>query len=170
MPWFRTFLWIGTIFLMIVLGSRMFRLMEMEVATVECFEMSDRMEGERILHEWTTMGAMDTVVNSIKIDFLFMVFYVLLMINCSNHQMNLEPNLVLNNLLRLNIVLAIVLGVLDLAENLILLHNIRSMNEYIPTVVISTFKFAFFGWIVLVWIISLLKKKMRRRAYARSAN
>ena len=166
MPWFKTLLWIGTIVLVIVLGVKTYRLSSMDVATVECFEMANRVKAEKILNEWTQTGAIRVATNSIKIDFVFILFYVLLMINCSNHQMNLEPNLTLNNLLRLNIALAVDVDILDFAENLILLNNISSINDFFPTVVISVLKFVIAGWIVLVLLVSVLKKRMVRRQYA----
>ena len=166
MPWFKTFLWIGTISLMIVLGVKSFSLRSEHVATVEEFEMASRSEAEAILQSWNDISVMRTVITSIKLDYLFLAFYVLLMINCSNHQMNKERNLILNNLLRLNIALSIGTGILDIAENVIMMHNIRSIDEYFPTVVISIMKFAFAGWIIVVWFISVVKGVVTRRVYA----
>ena len=166
MPWFRTLLWIGTISLMIALGVKSYRLRSAHVATVEAFEMSSRPEAEEIILSWGDPSVKRTVITSIKLDYLFIAFYVLLMLNCSNHQMNLERNLILNNLLRFNIALSIDTGILDIAENVIMMHNIRSIDDYIPTMVISILKFTFAGWIIVVWLVSVVKGAMNRKAYA----
>jgi len=166
MPWFRTLLWIGTISLMIVLVVKSFNLRSKNVPTVEAFEMASRSEAEAILQSWNDVSVMHTVTSSIKLDYLFIAFYVLLMLNCSNHQMNKERNLILNNLLRFNIALSIDTGILDIVENVIMMHNIRSIDEYFPTVVISVLKFAFAGWIIVVWLISVVKGVFTRTAYA----
>ena len=165
MPWFRTLLWIGTISLMIVLGAKSFSLRSKQVYTVEAFEMASRSEAETMLQSWNGVSVMHTVITSIKLDYLFIVFYVLLMINCSNHQMNRERNLILNNLLRFNIALSIDTGILDIAENVIMMHNIRSIDDYFPTMWISTLKFIFAGWIIVVWVVSVLKGFFTRTAY-----
>ena len=167
MPWFRTLLWIGTIFLMIVLGIKSYHLRSAQVATVEAFEMAGKDEATEILRSWTEKQILYTVKSSIRLDYLFIVFYVLLMINCSNHQMNLEQNLALNSLLRFSIPLAIDTGILDVAENLIMMHNIRSIDEFFPTALIATVKFVFAAWIVLVWLISVVKAALMHRSYVR---
>ena len=166
MPWFRTLLWIGTISLMIMLGIKSYRLRSEQVATVEAFEMANRSEAEAMLQSWNGASVEHNVITTIKLDYLFIAFYVLLMINCSNHQMNKERNLILNNLLRFNIALSIDTGMLDIAENVIMMHNIRDIDHYIPTVLISILKFAFAGWIIIIWVVSLVKVAVRRKAYA----
>jgi len=167
MPWFRALLWIGTIFLLVVLGIKSYHLWSAQVATVEAFEMADKDDATKILQSWTENQVLYTVKSSIHLDYIFIVFYVLLMINCSNHQMNLEQNLRLNNLLRFSIPLAVVTGLLDFAENLIMMHNIRSIVDYFPTALIATLKFIFAGWIILIWLISVVKAVSRRRSYVR---
>jgi len=163
MPWFRTLLWIGTIFLMIVLGVKAYHLRSAQVATVEAFEMAGKDEASEILRSWTEKEVLYTVKSSIRLDYLFIVFYVLLMINCSNHQMNLEQNLAMNNLLRFSIPLAVDTGILDVAENLIMMHNIRSIEDFFPTALIATVKFVFAAWIVVVWLISIVKPGVMRK-------
>ncbi|HMG89319.1 MAG TPA: hypothetical protein VK589_04645 [Chryseolinea sp.] len=160
MPWFRGLLWIGTIILMVVLGMKCYHLRSAQVATVEAFEFANKQEAPAIIRSWEDKKVMYTVKSSIWLDYAFLVFYVLLMINCSNHQMNREQNRVLNNLLRLNIPLAVASGALDFAENSIMLHNIRSIEDYFPTALISTLKFALAGWIVVVWIFAVIKRRV----------
>ena len=155
MPWFRRLLWIGTFLLMIVLTIKSFHLRSANAPTVEAFEVADRADATAIVQSWKDPLIKHTAVSSIKLDFLFIACYVLLMINCSNHQMNKERNLVLNNLLRLNIALAVVTCILDVSENFIMLHNIRSIEDFFPTRVIAILKFLFAGWIVGVWVVSV---------------
>jgi hypothetical protein len=119
-----------------------------------------------MLQAWDNASVKRVVVSSIKLDYLLIAFYVFLMINCSNHQMNKERNLILNNLLRFNIALSIDTGILDIAENVIMMRNIRSINEFFPSVVISIVKFPFAGWIILVWLVSMGKSALSRKAYA----
>jgi hypothetical protein len=130
MPWFRTLLWIGTISMIVIIGFKTLHLRSVGVPTVEAFEFAGAEKAKEIVQSWVDASVKHTAVSSIKLDFLFIVCYVLLMINCSNHQMNKERNLVLNNLLRFNIALAVVTFVLDVSENLIMLNNIRSMNDF----------------------------------------
>ena len=157
MPWFRRLLWIGTFILMIVLTIKSFHLRSANVPTIEAFELADRANAISIVQSWDDPVVKHIAVSSIKLDFLFIAFYVLLMINCSNHQMNKERNLVLNNLLRFNIALAFVTCVLDVSENLIMLNNIESINDFFPTRLIALLKFLFAGWIVVVWAVSVFK-------------
>jgi hypothetical protein len=164
MPWFRAFLWIGTIFLMIVLGIKSYHLRSAQVATVEAFEFANEDEATGIVQSWVDRHVLYTAKSSIHLDYLFILFYVLLMINCSNHQMNLEQNVALNNLLRFSIPLAVGTGILDFAENLLMMHNIRSIDDFFTTVLIATLKFVFAGWIVLVWLISVVKARVIRRS------
>lgn len=166
MPWFKTLLWVGSISLMVVLSIKSFRLRWAHVATVVAFEMAGRTEAKEILQSWNDASVKHIVITSIKLDYLFIVFYVLLMINCSNRQMNMERNLILNNLLRFNIALAIDTGILDIAENIIMMHNIRSIGDFIPSAWIATFKFIFAGWIIVVWLVSVLTGAVRRKIYA----
>ena len=108
MPWFRTLLWIGTIFLDDRTWYRKrIAFCNAHVATVEAFEFANKGKAKEyrgVSGEAT--GLLHTAKSNIRLDYVFMVFYVLLMINCSNHQMNLEQTLVLNNLLRFSIPLA----------------------------------------------------------------
>lgn len=158
MPWFRTLLWIGTILVMIILGLKTRHLRNAGVDTVVDFEFADEAKAKEMLHSWEQAKVMHTVTSSIYVDYAFIVLYVLLMINCSNHQMNVEDSLVMNNLLRFNIPLALDTGILDVAENMIMMHNIRSMEDFFPTTIISIVKFVFAGWIIVVWLVAVVKK------------
>ena len=152
--------------MMIVLSAKSYRLVNLGVERVEAFEFASAAEAKDMVQSWEDASALRTVISSIKLDYLFIAFYVLLMINCSNHRMNLERNLILNNLLRFNIALAIDTGGLDIAENVIMMHNIRSVDDHISTVIIATLKFVFAGWIIVVWVVSVLKSAAMRKAYA----
>ena len=160
MPWFRWLLWIGTITLFLTLGMKAYHLWSARTPTVECFEFSNKQDAIDTVMLWDQKNVMYTVKSSIWLDYAFLVCYVLLMINLSNHQMNLEKNLFLNSLLRLNIPLAAVTGVLDFSENSIMLNNIRSPEDHFPTALIATLKFVLVGWIIIVWVISMVKRKV----------
>ena len=160
MPWFRWLLWIGTFVLFFTLGMKAYHLWSADTPTIECFEFSNKQDAADTVKLWEQKNLMYTVKSSIWLDYAFLIFYVLLMINQSNHQMNVEKNLVLNSLLRLNIPLAAIAGVLDVAENSIMLNNIRSPEDHFPTALIAAVKFVLVGWIIIVWVISKVKRKV----------
>jgi hypothetical protein len=130
------------------------------------FEFADEATARNMLQSWEQAKVMHTVISSINVDYVFILFYVLLMINVSNHQMNVEPGLMLNNFLRLNIPLAIDTGILDIAENMIMMHNIRSIDYFFPSTVVAVIKFAFAAWIILVWLASVARGAFRQKTYA----
>lgn len=92
-------------------------------------------------------------------DFLFIFTYTLLLIIYSNSQMQRERVSWLNTLLRLNLFLAVLAGLLDISENLILLYDMRHVAEpgrYVSSQIVSAIKWGFVAWAVLVWLVSII--------------
>jgi hypothetical protein len=73
-----------------------------------------------------------------------------------------EKNKTQNKLLRWNMHLAIIAGILDVMENIILLWDFGNYypGEYfISPRYISYPKWLLIGWIISIWIISIIKRK-----------
>jgi hypothetical protein len=103
---------------------------------------------------------LDLVRSNTHTDFLFIIDYSLLILLCSYMQMQNEKSLALNSLLRLNLLLAVLVALLDVTENLKILYNIRHFADngfYSCSCLVSTFKWTLSGWAVLIWLISLIK-------------
>ncbi|MES2418408.1 MAG: hypothetical protein V4541_09485 [Bacteroidota bacterium] len=108
---------------------------------------------------------LEVAKGNLQLDFLFIMLYVPLMMMLSNIQMQREKWTPLNELLRLNLLLAMLAGGLDVAENIRLLHNMHHIGEsglYWGTLWLALPKFALAGWIVLVWLVSVVKGQMLR--------
>ena len=112
---------------------------------------------------------LDLVRSNTHTDFLFIIDYTLLILLCSYLQMQNEKSLALNSLLRLNLLLAIMVALLDVTENLKILYNIRHFADggfYSCSYLVSTFKWTLSGWAVSIWLISLIKSFLTRNERA----
>lgn len=98
-------------------------------------------------------------------DFLFIVGYVSILIILSYNQMQRESRPWLNTLLRFGFLLAIVGGIFDAIENVFLLADMTPYNAmhhcYYSPFVFSVGKFVFGGWVLVVWLFSLVTAKQR---------
>lgn len=134
-------------------------------------QCSDAIEGSQILRAWNHASAGDRTLLSIaksntRLDFLFIFVYILQLITLSNALMQREKNIRINELLRMNIMLAVIAGLLDLVENIIQLHNFHfpmEQSRYIPTMYPSTVKWILVCWIILVLLISRIKRVLFHR-------
>lgn len=158
----RIILWVGTIAMMVVLFQLTSPLREANVASIECFEMSQKAEAESIVMAWNDHTLIDVVLSAIYADYIFILFYVALMIVSSRDQLKLETNGMLCILLMLNTPLAILTGVLDVVENQLMVHNIEHINDHISTKAISIIKFTAAGLVILVWLFVLIRRKVLR--------
>jgi hypothetical protein len=159
--WIRVVLWIGTIAIMVMLFQLSSPLRNAGVASVEVFEMAGESKAKEIIASWNKSDLVDVALRVIYLDYLFILFYVPLMIISSRDQLKLETNGLFCMLLTLSTPLAIVTGVLDVIENIIMTQNITS-SDHTPTVVISIIKFAAAGWIVLLWLFVIAKKRINK--------
>ena len=139
-------------------------------------EFVNATDGRALISEWEgtpTVNKTTLVQEAIKNtrwDFLFIIGYVSVIIMLSYSQMQREPKAALNELLRLNFLLAIVAGLLDVTENTLLLYNMAPHS--IGKVFLSTYwfalpKFILAGWATLVWLVSLVSARpiSMRKAY-----
>src|SRR5258706_11981267 len=165
----RLLAWAGTIifFILIAVNSKRFCRAEPPAKGILALETANRQKGKAILARWEQgTGNLMAVAKRITLhDFFFIFFYVALLIMLSNNQMYRETWLPLNTLLRLNVPLAIVTGLLDVTENILLLQNIHFSGPdqpYLASFWVTVPKFILVGWIVLVWLVSAIKSVIRR--------
>ncbi len=136
-------------------------------------EFSNPAKGAVILKAWSNKeygrGSLINVAESnTHWDFFFIFCYVSLLLLHSNDQMQQENWKLLNGLLRLNLLLAIVAGMLDVGENLLLLYNFRHVSDhfYHETIYFTAPKFILSGWAVLVFFFSVVKTAIANRVIA----
>lgn len=128
-------------------------------------ELANKDTGTEIISLWSdTLYGDQTLLNlaqkNTHLDFLFILVYVLLIMTLSNAQMQREKTSWLNELLRLNLFLAFLIGALDVIENIRLLHSFHhpgNLAEFWRTDFIAWPKFVMAGWVILVYIFSLIK-------------
>jgi len=129
-------------------------------------ETADRNDGGMMLYQWYLFrtNGVDLIhyarVNIIA-DFFFIIAYVGVILIISYALMQKEKNPFLNNLLRLDILLAFIAGILDIIENIILLYdtgNYYPGEYFISSMWVSYPKWILIIWIILSWLISLSKR------------
>lgn len=133
-------------------------------------ELADKDTGVEIISLWSDILYGDqTLLNVAKknthLDFLFIFVYVVLIMTLSNSQMQREKTTWLNELLRLNLFLAFLIGSLDVIENIRLLHSFHhpgNMAEFWRTDFIAWPKFVIAGWVILVYVFSVIKGYMSK--------
>jgi hypothetical protein len=79
--------------------------------------------------------------------------------------MQREKTTWLNELLRLNLFLAFLIGSLDVIENIRLLHSFHhpgNMAEFWRTDFIAWPKFVITGWVILIYVFSVIKGYMSK--------
>ncbi|WP_343524807.1 hypothetical protein [Pedobacter sp.] len=128
-------------------------------------ELAGKSTGAEIISLWNNTRYGDqTLLNvaeqNTHLDFLFILVYVLLIMTLSNAQMQREKTGWLNELLRLNLFLAFVIGSFDVVENIRLLHSFHhpaNPAEFWQTDFIAWPKFIIAGWVLLVYLFSVIK-------------
>lgn len=167
----KILLWIVFISLVLLMGfqAHVLKYATRQQYTIVRLEKAGKAEGQTILKAWNGLpyrnGTMlELAVRNTHWDFLFIFCYVSLLLLHSNDRMQKEKALWLNTLLRLNLPQAILAGLLDIAENTILLHNFRHVADgryYLETLFVTAPKFAFAGWALLFFLVSLAKSQLR---------
>ncbi len=133
-------------------------------------ELANKDTGVEIIGLWSdTLYGDQTLLNlaqkNTHLDFLFILVYVLLIMTLSNAQMQREKTSWLNELLRLNLFLAFLIGALDVIENIRLLHSFHhpgNLDEFWRTDFIAWPKFVMAGWVILVYLLSIIKGYLRK--------
>jgi len=128
-------------------------------------ELANKDTGVEIIALWSDTLYGDQTLLSIAqknthLDFLFILVYVVLIMTLSNSQMQREKTSWLNELLRLNLFLAFLIGSLDVIENIRLLHSFHhpgNMAEFWRTDFIAWPKFVLAGWVILIYVSSVIK-------------
>ncbi|WP_343692666.1 hypothetical protein [Chitinophaga sp.] len=168
----KIILWLLFIVLVIITGqeAHIIQVNAGDQATLLHLEFTDFAAGKKILDCWRgiTYGEgtlLSLAQSNTRTDFLFLITYTLLLISYSNSQMQQERNPALNNLLRLNLFLAVLAGLCDVSENLILLYDMRHAGEitrYVSSSWVSIAKWLLIGWVILIWLISLIRCRVMR--------
>jgi len=133
-------------------------------------ELANKDTGVEIIALWSDILYGDQTLLSIAqknthLDFLFILVYVVLIMTLSNSQMQREKTSWLNELLRLNLFLAFLIGSLDVIENIRLLHSFHhpgNMAEFWRTDFIAWPKFVLAGWVILIYVFSVIKGYLRK--------
>ncbi len=155
--------WAGliTVSTIMFFQNRSFKKVNTTGCGIVSFELASKVKGEKILRAWNEADR-DLPVKAkkmIKTDFLFLLFYTWVLFLVSNALMYHERSLLLNSLLRMNLLLAPLAGILDAAENIWMLHNIEHYTVgYYSSSIFAWLKFIFAGWVVLVCLVSIVKK------------
>ncbi|MEE1944676.1 hypothetical protein VRU48_06125 [Pedobacter sp. KR3-3] len=126
---------------------------------------NDGAMGKHILQQWHNSAygegtLLDIAKQNVRLDYLFIVVYVILLMALANSLMQLEKSVWLNNLLRFNLFLAPLTGLLDVIENLMIQHNfhhVLTAESYCNPHWVALVKFVFAGFGVLVLLWSYLK-------------
>jgi len=131
--------------------------------SILCIEFANATKGKQILAEWYNEDLLTIARSLTWLDFVFIFFYVAILITLSNRQVRKEPSIALNALLRGNFFFAVMAGLLDVAENILLLYNSYQFNEgaYISPWLPASLKFLFIGWTVFVWLISFVRSVLK---------
>lgn len=169
------FLWFGLITISLLIGFQEIRINYIEKAPFNILqlEFAGKEEGRVLLEQWASASSVPpgypTLLREARRntheDYIFIFFYTSILILISYNQMQREGGSRLNSLLRLNLFLAPLAGLLDVTENIILLQDMRPYNigaYFLPSHWVSLFKFFLIIWILLIWILSILAAKASR--------
>jgi hypothetical protein len=134
--------------------------------TIFRLELAGKQEGADIIKDWSQVKYHnEPLIVQARLDtywdFLFIVIYVALIISESAAFKDLEPAYWLNELLRMNILLAILAGVLDYIEDGLILHNLgdwATPGDYLPSAIPAYAKWVLVGWCVLIWLIAIVSR------------
>lgn len=140
------------------MGTYSYRFKKAGVDGIVALEFAQAQEGQTLIDSWQKKDLITTAKIHTYFDFAFLTFYTLLLIRSSIDQRNVEKNKILHALLCVSIPLAIITGLLDIAENLIMLHNIDQKEAYINSFWLTWPKFIFAAWIIFIFLVSVIKK------------
>jgi hypothetical protein len=157
--------WVGMIAIFLVMRYYMQAFNDANLQGIIPLEFANPDDGMKILGSWqkTQSPRLGNVLEVGKLvtyyDFLFLLFYSTVLAFLSAGRRNREQSPVLKRLLHVNIFLAILAGLLDVAENLVLLHNMNHFQSgsYISAYWLAVPKFVLAGWVILVWLVSVVK-------------
>ncbi|KLT63754.1 hypothetical protein [Pedobacter sp. BMA] len=130
-------------------------------------EFAGKQKTAEIVQSWHELSEGDQQLVTIArrntyTDFWFIPVYVLLIITLSNARMQREQRYWLNELLRLNLLLGVLAGSLDVIENLMLLHNFHypGIAETCYSIqYVAGGKFGMLAFVLSVYVFSLAVPK-----------
>lgn len=163
---FRLFIWTGFIICLLVFVWYHGVFASAGVAELEGLGNPDEPAARSLLQDWAQAGLSGRVRWLMKLDFLFVICYVSLLVYVSAVRMRQEPSPLWNSLLRANYFFAFAAGISDCAENGTLLYNLSLSAEsgYWHLWWITWMKWGFAGWAVIVWLLASVRffvKKFR---------
>lgn len=167
----KTLLWIIFVIVFSILAFQDHTLIKNTGYGIVHLELANTETGVQIIKEWHhcrygESTLLDVAHNHTRLDFLFIFAYVALIISMSNWQMQRERRMLFNELLRFNLFITVLAGLLDFIENFRILHNfqhIGSESEYWGTNWLSSVKFGLIGFAIVVFLISLLTMRRKGR-------
>ncbi len=169
----KKLLWFVFILLTIYMGYQDYLLRSTVVSNypIVSLEFAGKTLGKEMVCVWydspfAGSNLLAVARNNTRLDFLFILIYVSLILLYSYLQMQQEKRIFLNELLRLNLLLALLAGLFDVLEDVLLLYNFRHVNDFglhISTAIISAIKFILLAWTVLVLIISVMSSNTFHR-------
>lgn len=125
----------------------------------------DSEAAQQILEQWrgtlTSKGSLIPFARIITyFEFLLIPLYVSLVIMYSDNRLQKEPALWLNTLLRLNMLMIVITGLLGITENIVMLYNLEyGQDDYVNIWWITWLKFILAGWTLLIWGVSKIKSQ-----------
>jgi len=168
----RALFWIAFILAVVFIGRISLRITCLAGSdnSIIKIELAGKDDGAKIVKAWSDIKykcgtVLDLARKDTYWDFLFIVIYVGLIMVESTALRQFEPWYPLNELLRMNLFLAVIAGLLDIIENFIILHNLHHFaipDHYFPSQWFSIFKFVLAGWCVLIWLIALVHQLILR--------
>jgi hypothetical protein len=158
----RIIIWIGflAITLIFFYYGRFFK--QAHVPGIVDFEFANAIKGKALLLSWENAGLLSIARNMIWLDFAYIFCYVAIIITLSGMQIRNESSVALNALLRANFFFAVLAGLFDVIENISLLYNLQCWKTSYMNVSWATWlKFILIAWIVLVWLVSFIRSKIK---------
>ncbi|MCS3732337.1 hypothetical protein [Mucilaginibacter dorajii] len=164
----RALLWIAFILAVVFIGrisSRITCLAGSDNSIIK-IELAGKDDGIKIIKTWSDIKykcgtVLDLARKDTCWDFLFIVIYIGLIIIESTSFRQFEPYYSLNELLRMNLFLAVIAGLLDITENFIILYNVEHYSTpdcYFPSRWFAGAKFILVIWCILIWLIAIVHR------------
>lgn len=168
----RALFWIAFILAVVFIGRISLRITCLSGSdnSIINIELAGKEDGAKIIKAWSdTKYKCGTVLDLARKDtywdYLFIIIYVGLIMVESTALRQFEPDYPLNELLRMNLFIAVLAGLLDVIENMVILHNLRHFanpDHYFPSKWFSIIKFILAGWCVLIWLTALVRHLILR--------
>jgi hypothetical protein len=138
---------------------------EEKVYNIVALEFAKPAEGRAMLRQWeqTRIGEgtlLDYARTDTWVDFLFIIGYVSVLVIVSSHLRRQENRPWLRTVLQWSLPLAVLAGMLDVVENILLLINMQgdAGGAFISTRFVAGLKFFLIGMVLLIWLFVFLAR------------